>query len=59
MNWITRTGNGAITGAGKRGSSADAMNSNAVMDDIGKILTVGGATAYQDASSVVDVQATR
>jgi galactose oxidase len=58
MNWISTAGNGSITGAGNRGTSADAMNGNAVMYDIGKILTVGGATAYQDAGSVVDVQAT-
>ena len=59
MNWITTTGRGAIKSAGRRDSSADAMNGNAVMYDVGKILTVGGATAYQDAGSVVDVQATR
>jgi galactose oxidase len=58
MNWITTTGGGTITGAGNRGSSADAMNGNAVMYAVGKILTVGGAIAYQDAGSVVDVQAT-
>ena len=59
MNWITTKGRGTITGAGNRGSSADAMNGNAVMYAVGRILTVGGATAYQDAGSVVDVQATR
>ena len=59
MNWITTTGNGTITPAGDRGTSADAMNGNAIMYNVGKILTVGGATAYQDAGSVVDVQATR
>jgi galactose oxidase len=58
MNWITTTGQGTITGAGRRGTSADAMNGNAVMYGVGKILTVGGATAYQDASGVVDVQGT-
>jgi len=59
MNWITTKGQGTITSAGNRGSSADAMNGNAVMYTVGKILTVGGAIAYQDAGSVVDVQATR
>ena len=59
MNWITTKGRGTITGAGNRGSSADAMNGNAVMYAVGKILTLGGAIAYQDAGSVVDVQATR
>ena len=58
MNWITTDGNGSITGAGDRSDSADAMNGNAVMYDVGKILTVGGATAYQDAGSAVNVQAT-
>lgn len=58
MNWITTTGSGTITGAGNRGTSADAMNGNAVMYDIGRVLTVGGATAYQDAGSAVNVQAT-
>src|SRR5260370_7355389 len=58
MNWITTTGSGTITGAGNRGTSADAMNGNAVMYNVGKILTVGGATAYEDAGSAVNVQAT-
>jgi galactose oxidase len=58
MNWITTTGSGTITGAGNRGTSADAMNGNAVMYAVGKILTVGGATAYEDAGSAVNVQAT-
>jgi len=59
MSWITTTGRGTITGAGRRSSSADAMNGNAVMYTVGKILTLGGAIAYSDAGSVVDVQATR
>lgn len=58
MHWITTSGNGTITSAGLRGSSADAMNGNAVMYDVGKILTVGGATAYQDAKSTHNLQAT-
>ncbi len=59
MNWITTTGAGSITGAGDRADSRDAMNGNAVMYDVGKIFTVGGATAYQDYPPVADVQATR
>ena len=35
------------------------MNGNAVLYNVGQILTVGGATAYQDAGTAVDVQATR
>ena len=46
MNWISTAGAGTITPAGFRADSADAMNGNAVMYDVGKILTVGGATAY-------------
>ncbi|MFC0844633.1 discoidin domain-containing protein [Streptomyces noboritoensis] len=48
MNWITTDGNGSITPAGTRADSADAMNGNAVSYDIGKLLTLGGAPAYQD-----------
>jgi galactose oxidase len=60
MHWITTTGNGTITSAGPRSDSADAMNGNAVMYDVGKILTVGGATAYQDVPpTAVNTQATR
>jgi galactose oxidase len=57
-NWITTTGNGSITPAGDRGDSADAMNGNAILYDVGKILTVGGAPAYQDYGSYVNTQAT-
>jgi galactose oxidase len=57
-NWITTTGNGSITFAGDRGDSADAMNGNATMYDVAKILTVGGAPVYQDYGPDVDTQAT-
>jgi len=57
-NWISTAGSGSITPAGNRGDSADAMNGNAVMYDIGKIVTLGGAIAYNDFGSVVNVQAT-
>jgi galactose oxidase len=57
-NWISTAGNGSIRSAGNRGDSADAMNGNAIMYDIGKILTVGGATAYQDFGSAVNTQGT-
>ncbi|GAA2136730.1 hypothetical protein GCM10009825_22230 [Arthrobacter humicola] len=49
MNWISTSGAGSITSAGLRSDSPDAMNGDAVMYDIGKILTVGGATAYENA----------
>jgi len=53
MNWYGTTegpGNGAQIAAGNRGDDVDSMNGNAVMYDAvnGKILTVGGATSYQD-----------
>ena len=57
-NWITTAGNGSITSAGDRGNSADAMNGNAIMYDVAKILTVGGAPAYEDYGSAVNTQAT-
>src|SRR3954453_13129787 len=60
MHWITTTGSGTITPCGARSDSADAMNGNALMYDIGKILSVGGATAYQDVPpATVNTQATR
>jgi galactose oxidase len=49
MNLISTTGKGSITSAGLRSDSPDAMNGDAVMYDVGKILTVGGATAYNNA----------
>ncbi|WP_344073939.1 discoidin domain-containing protein [Streptomyces crystallinus] len=49
MNWITTDGNGSITPAGTRSDSPDAMNGNAVSYDIGKLLTLGGAAAYENA----------
>ncbi|NGO78455.1 DUF1929 domain-containing protein [Streptomyces sp. YC504] len=48
MNWISTTGNGTISAAGNRADSADAMNGNAVAYDIGKLLTLGGAPAYEN-----------
>jgi Domain of unknown function (DUF1929)/Concanavalin A-like lectin/glucanases superfamily len=48
MHWITTTGAGTITAAGARGSSGDEMNGNAVLYDVDKIFTVGGAPDYQD-----------
>ncbi len=59
MHWITTTGDGTITSAGLRADSEDAMNGNAVLFDVGKILTLGGATAYQDVPpAAVGTQAT-
>lgn len=46
MHWLTTSGNGRVRNAGNRGNDRDAMNGTAVMYDIGKILTVGGAEDY-------------
>jgi hypothetical protein len=51
MNWITTTGSGSITPAGLRGTSADAMNGNAVYYDINKVITMGGAPDYQNSDA--------
>ena len=47
MNWISTTGNGAVQGAGTRAGDGYSMNGNAVLFDVGQILKVGGAPAYQ------------
>jgi galactose oxidase len=49
MHWVDTAGAGKVTDAGVRGD--DAMNGNAVMYDIGKILTLGGAPAYENADA--------
>ncbi|MFJ3978171.1 discoidin domain-containing protein [Streptomyces sp. NPDC090021] len=48
MNWISTSGQGAVTPAGTRADSQDAMTGNAVPYDIGKLVTLGGSPAYQD-----------
>jgi hypothetical protein len=45
MHWFTTSGDGSVRDAGRRGGG-DQMNGNAVMYDAGKILTAGGAPAY-------------
>jgi galactose oxidase len=51
MNWYGTAGDGSQAPAGLRSDDTDAMNGNAVMYEPGKILTVGGATAYQNANA--------
>jgi galactose oxidase len=53
MNWITTGGNGTISSAGTRGSDPYSINGNAVLYDIGKILKVGGAPAYQQSTGTI------
>jgi len=50
MNWITTSGTGTITSAGNRGADPYSINGNAVLYDVGKILKVGGAPAYQQST---------
>lgn len=65
MNWIDTQANGgagSITPAGTRGDDAYSQSGNAVMYDIGKILKVGGAPAYEGQNAnnrayVIDVNA--
>ena len=47
MNWLNVAGQGSVQPAGTR-ESDDAMNGNAVMYDVGKILTMGGGPDYVD-----------
>ena len=51
MNWYSTSGTGGVTPAGTRGDDTDAMNGNAVMYDAGKILTIGGAPAYEQSNA--------
>jgi galactose oxidase len=51
MHWITTAGNGSITSAGNRGDDAYAINGNAVLYDVGFIVKMGGAPAYQDTNA--------
>jgi galactose oxidase len=51
MHWITTSGTGSIVASIRRGDDEDAMNGNAVMYDIGKILTIGGAQNYDNGAA--------
>ena len=51
MHWIDPTGAGLVRTAGMRGDDVYSQSGNAVMYDIGKILKVGGSTAYSGAAS--------
>ena len=54
MHWLDvrgANGRGSITQSISRGNDKDAMNGNAVMYDVGRILTVGGAENYNSGSA--------
>jgi hypothetical protein len=62
MNWIDTQGGGRILPAGTRGDDVYSQSGNAVMYDIGKVLKVGGATAYEgrnatNSAYVIDMNA--
>ncbi|MFA8356921.1 RICIN domain-containing protein [Burkholderia ubonensis] len=62
LRWIDTKGNGKVVEAGKRGDDMFSINGSAVMYDIGKILTVGGAPAYDSgvasaSAYVIDISA--
>ena len=46
MHWVNTAGSGTVFNCGKRGNDGDAMNGIAVLYDVGKILTAGGAPDY-------------
>ena len=54
MHWIQTGGNGNIQNSLFRGDR-DTMNGNAVMFDIGKILTIGGSPDYSDSDATNQV----
>ncbi|CAG9181955.1 RICIN domain-containing protein [Cupriavidus pampae] len=63
MNWMDTTGAGGVTSAGTRAADGDAMNGNAVLYDIGRIFTVGGAPDYENSNAtanahVIDIRTT-
>ncbi|KUY84079.1 RICIN domain-containing protein [Burkholderia sp. RF4-BP95] len=46
LRWIDTKGAGQVVPVGQRGDDGFSINGNAVMYDIGKLLTLGGAPAY-------------
>ena len=54
MHLLATAGEGSVTPVGNRADDNDAMNGNAVMYDVGKILTTGGATEYEETNATND-----
>lgn len=48
MHWIDTAGAGTFTNVGNRGDDDHAMNGNAVLFDVRKVLAVGGAVNYSN-----------
>lgn len=62
LRWIDTKGAGQIVPVGQRGDDTFSINGNAVMYDIGKLLTLGGAAAYDGgvakaSAFVIDISA--
>ena len=60
MHWISTVGQGSVSRAGTRAADRFAINGNAVMYEPGRILTIGGFTAYNfgqgsSAAHIVDI----
>lgn len=51
MHMLDVSGNGSFTVVGNRADDNDAMNGNAIMQDIGKVLTLGGAPHYENSTA--------
>lgn len=54
LHWFDTAGNGTVSAAGTRGADGDAMNGNAVMFDVNRILTVGGAPNYDNSDATAN-----
>lgn len=53
MHWLDTAGSGLVTAVGSRGTN-DAMNGSAVMYDVGRILTFGGAPSYENTAATAE-----
>lgn len=51
MHWFDTAGVGSSEAAGPRGADGDAMNGNATMFDIGRLLTTGGSPSYVESAA--------
>ncbi|WP_175918723.1 RICIN domain-containing protein [Burkholderia pyrrocinia] len=62
LRWIDTKGAGQVVPVGQRGDDGFSINGNAVMYDIGRLLTLGGAPAYDGgvakaSAYVIDISA--
>lgn len=51
MHWLSTEGRGGMTSAGLRADDGYAQNGNVVLYDVGKLLKIGGAPAYDRAKA--------